>query len=97
VISRNHCPSPTRVMFNPPSALPALTFEASHAAGSGSVRSVTPQSQWADATRVERACVIELTLLGHICFLVRPYDQPEDGRVAFTLRSYRRCLHAPTS
>ena len=64
VISRNHCPSPTRVMFNPPSALPALTFEASHAAGSGSVRSVTPLSQRADATRVERACVIELTLLG---------------------------------
>jgi hypothetical protein len=56
VISRNHCPSP--------SALPALTFEDSHAAGSGSVRSVTPLSQRADATRVERACVIELTLLG---------------------------------
>jgi hypothetical protein len=64
VISRNHCPSPTPVMFNPPSTLPALTFEASHAAGSGSVRSVTPLSQRADATRVERACVIELTLLG---------------------------------
>jgi hypothetical protein len=64
VISRNHCPSPTRVMFNPPSALPALTFEASHAVGSGSVRSVTPLSQRADATRVERGCVIVLTLLG---------------------------------
>jgi len=51
-------------MFNPPSALPALTFEDSHAAGSGSVRSVTPLSQRAEATRVERACVIELTLLG---------------------------------
>jgi hypothetical protein len=44
VISRNHSPSPTRVTFNPPSALPALTFEASHAAGSGSVMSVTPLS-----------------------------------------------------
>jgi len=64
VISRNHCPSPTRVIFNPPSALPALTFEASHAAGSGSVRSVTPLSQRADATGVERGCVIVLTLLG---------------------------------
>src|SRR5258708_8176480 len=61
MISRNHCPSPTRVMFNPPSALPALTFGASHAAGGGSVRSVTPLSQRADATRVERACVIVLT------------------------------------
>jgi hypothetical protein len=67
VISRNHCPSPTRVMFNPPSALPALTFEASHAAGSGSVRSVTPLSLRADATLVDRACVIVLTLLPYQC------------------------------
>jgi hypothetical protein len=62
VISRNHCASPTRVLFNAPSALPALTFDTSHAAGSGSVRSVTPLSQRADATRVERDCVIALTL-----------------------------------
>jgi hypothetical protein len=43
---------------------PSADVRGSHAVGSGSVRSVTPLSQRADATRVERACVIVLTLLG---------------------------------
>jgi len=68
-------------MFNPPSALPALTFGASHAAGSGSVRSVTPLSQRADATRVERACVIVLTLLGRSMCVAR-----NNGRRSDTVR-----------